>query len=51
MKAIVYRGLRMATGQTHVKSYNRRPGRLVETGRATPSFIVSHQLSLEAVAA
>jgi threonine dehydrogenase-like Zn-dependent dehydrogenase len=41
------KGLRMATGQTNVKNYNRHLCRLIELGRAKPSFIVSHDLSLE----
>lgn len=41
------KGLRMATGQTNVKHYNRHLCRLIETGRAKPSFIVSHELALE----
>lgn len=41
------RGQRMATGQTPVKAYNRRLCRLIHEGRATPSFIVSHELPLD----
>jgi glutathione-independent formaldehyde dehydrogenase len=41
------KGLRMGTGQTNVKNYNRQLCQLIETGRAEPSLIVSHQLSLE----
>ncbi len=41
------KGLRMATGQTNVKSYNRQLCRLIELGKARPSFIVSHELTLE----
>lgn len=41
------KGLRMATGQTNVKSYNRHLCRLIELGKANPSFIVSHELSLQ----
>ena len=41
------KGLRMATGQTHVKNYNRPLCRLIELGKAAPSFIVSHHLSLQ----
>lgn len=41
------KGLRVATGQTSVKAYNRRLCELIELGKAKPSFIVSHQLSLE----
>lgn len=41
------KGLRMGTGQTSVKAYNRHLCKLIESGKAKPSFIVSHQLSLE----
>ncbi len=41
------KGLRMGTGQTNVKSYNRHLCKLIELGKAQPSFIVSHELSLE----
>jgi glutathione-independent formaldehyde dehydrogenase len=36
----------MATGQCNVKSYNRNLGKLIEVGKAKPSFLVSHELSL-----
>lgn len=42
------KGLRMGTGQTSVKAYNRHLSRLIETGRAKPSFIVSHAIPLDA---
>ena len=41
------KGLRIGTGQTNVKSYNRRLCRLIEVGRANPSFIISHALPLD----
>ena len=41
------KGLKMGTGQTSVKAYNRHLCKLIEAGKARPSFIVSHQLSLE----
>lgn len=41
------KGQHLRTGQTHVKNYNRRLCRLIELGRATPSFIVSHELPLD----
>jgi glutathione-independent formaldehyde dehydrogenase len=41
------KGLRMGTGQTNVKSYNRRLCRIIETHKAQPELIVSHQLSLD----
>ncbi|MGN2246872.1 glutathione-independent formaldehyde dehydrogenase [Frateuria sp. GZRR35] len=40
------KGLRLGTGQTSVKRYNRHLCKLIETGRAKPSFIVSHELPL-----
>jgi threonine dehydrogenase-like Zn-dependent dehydrogenase len=40
------KGLRIGTGQTNVKSYNRRLCNLIEMGKAKPSFIVSHELPL-----
>ena len=41
------KGLRMASGQTNVKQYNRRLCELIAKGKAKPSFIVSHRLPLE----
>ena len=41
------KGLQVGTGQTSVKRYNRRLMQLIHTGRAKPSFIVSHELALE----
>jgi threonine dehydrogenase-like Zn-dependent dehydrogenase len=41
------KGQRMGTGQANVKAYNRKLMRLIEQGRAKPSFIVSHELPLE----
>jgi threonine dehydrogenase-like Zn-dependent dehydrogenase len=40
------KGLRMGTGQCNVKTYNRRLCKLIEIGKAKPSFIVSHELPL-----
>jgi glutathione-independent formaldehyde dehydrogenase len=42
------KGLRFGTGQANVKSYNRQLRDLIIEGRAKPSFVVSHQLPLEA---
>lgn len=36
----------MGTGQCPVMRYNRQRRDLIIAGRATPSFIVSHELSL-----
>lgn len=41
------KGLRMGTGQTDVKRYNRQLRDLIIDGRAKPSFIVSHNLPLD----
>jgi threonine dehydrogenase-like Zn-dependent dehydrogenase len=41
------KGLRMGCGQTNVKQYNRRLCRLINEGKAKPSFIVSHHLPLD----
>ena len=40
------KGIRIGTGQTSVKTYNRRLCNLIEVGKARPSFIVSHELPL-----
>jgi glutathione-independent formaldehyde dehydrogenase len=41
------KGQRMGTGQAPVKRYNRQLRDLIITGRATPGWIVSHELSLD----
>lgn len=41
------KGLSMGTGQCNVKAYNRRLRDLIAADRARPSFVVSHELSLE----
>ncbi len=41
------RGQRMGTGQCNVKRYNRQLRDLIIAGRATPSFVVSHELPLD----
>jgi len=41
------KGLRMGTGQCDVKRYNRQLRDLIIDGRATPSFVVSHELPLD----
>lgn len=40
------KGQRIGTGQANVKAYNRRLANLIQAGKATPSMIVSHELSL-----
>ena len=44
------KGQRMGTGQAPVKRYNRQLRDLIISGRATPGFIVSHELGLDAAA-
>jgi glutathione-independent formaldehyde dehydrogenase len=41
------RGQRMGTGQCPVMRYNRQLRDLIVAGRAAPSFLVSHELSLD----
>jgi threonine dehydrogenase-like Zn-dependent dehydrogenase len=41
------KGLRMGSGQANVKRYNRQLRDLIAAGRATPSFLVSHELNLD----
>ena len=41
------KGQRIGTGQANVKAYNRRRANLIQAGRATPSMIVSHELTLD----
>jgi glutathione-independent formaldehyde dehydrogenase len=41
------KGLRMGTGQCNVKQYNMELRDLIIAGRATPSFVVSHELPLD----
>ncbi|TCC50389.1 aldehyde dehydrogenase [Kribbella pittospori] len=41
------KGLRIGTGQCNVKRYNRQLRDLIITGRAAPSFVVSHELPLD----
>jgi glutathione-independent formaldehyde dehydrogenase len=42
------KGMTMGTGQASVKLYNRCLCHLIERGQARPSFIVSHELPLDA---
>jgi threonine dehydrogenase-like Zn-dependent dehydrogenase len=41
------KGLAMASGQANVKAYNRELRDLIHAGRAKPSWVVSHHLSLD----
>ncbi|HLP15341.1 MAG TPA: glutathione-independent formaldehyde dehydrogenase [Bacteroidota bacterium] len=40
------KGLHLGTGQANVKAYNRQLRDLIHIGKATPSFIISHELPL-----
>ena len=42
-----FKGQQIRTGQCNVKTYNRRLMNLIYTGRAEPSKIISHRLTLE----
>lgn len=42
-----FKGQKMGTGQCNVKAYNRRLMDLIHHGKASPSMIVSHELSLD----
>jgi threonine dehydrogenase-like Zn-dependent dehydrogenase len=42
-----FKGQTLGTGQANVKHYNRYLSKLIEVGKAKPSFIVSHELSLD----
>ncbi|MGD1217314.1 MULTISPECIES: glutathione-independent formaldehyde dehydrogenase [Streptomyces] len=41
------KGLRLGTGQCNVKRYNRQLRDLIISGRARPSFVVSHEMPLD----
>ncbi|MEW2258930.1 aldehyde dehydrogenase, partial [Streptomyces sp. NPDC047869] len=42
-----FKGQQMGTGQAPVKRYNRALRDLIAGGKAKPSFVVSHELSLD----
>lgn len=42
-----FKGQRIGNGQANVKAYNRNLSKLIEAGRAQPSQIISHELSLD----
>jgi glutathione-independent formaldehyde dehydrogenase len=46
LDAVFEKGLRVGTGQTNVKRYNRQLRDLIVQGRARPGFVVSHELPL-----
>jgi threonine dehydrogenase-like Zn-dependent dehydrogenase len=41
-----FKGQKVGTGQANVKRYNRHLRSLIHTGRAKPSWIISHELPL-----
>ena len=41
------KGQKIGTGQANVKAYNRKLRDLITAGKAKPSMIISHELSLE----
>lgn len=41
------KGLKMGTGQCNVKTYNRYLRDLIITGKARPSFVVSHDIGID----
>jgi glutathione-independent formaldehyde dehydrogenase len=45
--AFWFKGQQIRTGQANVKAYNRRLRDLIQVGKATPSKIISHRLSLD----
>ncbi len=42
-----FKGQRIGTGQANVKHYNRHLAKLIHAGKAKPSAIISHELSLD----
>lgn len=47
MGAFWFKGQKIGTGQANVKHYNRYLRDLIHEGRATPSWIISHELPLQ----
>jgi threonine dehydrogenase-like Zn-dependent dehydrogenase len=44
---IFKQGLKLGTGQCNVKAYNRYLRDMIIAGKAKPSFVVSHEVSLD----
>jgi glutathione-independent formaldehyde dehydrogenase len=42
-----FKGQKIGTGQANVKHYNRQLAKLIHTGKAKPSSIISHELALD----
>jgi len=47
LASLFEKGLTVGTGQTPVKRYNEHLRELIVTGRAKPSFIISHRMPLD----
>jgi glutathione-independent formaldehyde dehydrogenase len=47
MDTLVEKGLRLGTGRADVRRYDRQLRDLITEGRASPSFVVSHELPLD----
>ncbi len=47
MGAFWFKGQSTGTGQANVKAYYRHLSNLIHEGKAKPSWIVSHELSLD----
>jgi len=41
------KGLSLGTGQCNVKMYNRHLRDMIISGRAKPSFVISHEITLD----
>ena len=42
-----FQGLSIGTGQCNVKKYNRYLRDMIISGRADPSFVVSHEIGID----
>ncbi|MFJ8350746.1 aldehyde dehydrogenase, partial [Streptomyces sp. NPDC094153] len=45
-----FKGQSVGNGQANIKAYNRQLCNLIQQGKATPSWIVSHELPLDRAA-
>lgn len=43
----ILKGLTIGTGQCNVKKYNRYLRDMIVSGRADPSFVVSHEIGID----
>ena len=46
--AVMNKGLTIKTGQTHVQRYTRPLLDMIDTGKIDPSFVITHELTLDA---